>query len=255
MGADMNRALPRRTWVVLLAAMLAVALTARLGFWQLERAAQKQAMQTRLDERTQLPELKAAELALDAATAPAQYERHVRVRGRWLADKTVFLDNRPMAGRVGFYVLTPLLLDDGTPLLVLRGWAPRNAAQRAELPALQTPAGQIEVLGKLGPTPSRLYQFGTAESGTIRQNVDLSDYARETGLALRPLVLQQLGMPTEFTDGLLRQWPAPAVDIHKHYGYAFQWFALSTLLVGLYLWFQIIQPRRKGKINEQVVGP
>ncbi|MBT9501964.1 MAG: SURF1 family protein [Burkholderiaceae bacterium] len=241
-------AVPSRRLVVLLAALLAVALTARLGFWQLDRAAQKQAMQTRLDERAQLPELRPAEMALDAAAAPAQYERLVRLRGRWLADKTVFLDNRPMAGRVGFYVLTPLLLDDGTPLLVLRGWAPRNAAQRAELPSFQTPAGQVEVRGKLGPTPSRLYQFGAAESGTIRQNVDLSDYARETGLALRPLVLQQLPTPADAADGLLRQWPAPAVDIHKHYGYAFQWFALSALLVGLYAWFQIIQPRRKGRI-------
>nr|WP_316640693.1 SURF1 family protein [uncultured Roseateles sp.] len=237
-----------RRWVILLAAVLAAALTARLGVWQLDRAAQKQAMQTRLDERAQLPELNAAELALDGTAAPAQYERHVRVRGRWLADKTVFLDNRPMAGRVGFFVLTPLLLDDGTPLLVQRGWAPRNAARRAELPVLQTPAGPVEVWGKLGPTPSRLYQFGAAESGTIRQNVDLSDYARETGLALRPLVLQQLATPADTADGLLRQWPAPAVDIHKHYGYAFQWFALSALLVGLYLWFQIIQPRRKGRI-------
>lgn len=248
----MSAIAPRR-WLVLLATLLAVALTARLGFWQLDRAAQKQAMQTRLDERAQLPELKAAELALDAAAAPAQYERHVRLRGRWLTDKTVFLDNRPMAGRVGFYVLTPLLLEDGTPLLVLRGWAPRNAAQRAELPALPTPEGTVEVLGKLGPTPSRLYQFGAAESGTIRQNVDLSDFARETGLALRPLVLQQLATPTDAAhaaDGLLRQWPAPAVDIHKHYGYAFQWFALSALLVGLYLWFQIIQPRRKDRSHE-----
>ncbi|TDP71368.1 SURF1 family protein [Roseateles toxinivorans] len=244
----MSKAPSSRAWVVLLAALLAVALTARLGFWQLDRAAQKQAMQTRLDERAQLPELKPSELALNAAAAPVQYERHVRVRGRWLTDKTVFLDNRPMAGRVGFYVLTPLLLDDGTPLLVLRGWAPRNAAQRAELPALPTPAGLVEVWGKLGPTPSRLYQFGAAESGTIRQNVDLSDFARETGLALRPLVLQQLATPADSSDGLLRQWPAPAVDIHKHYGYAFQWFALSTLLVGLYIWFQIIQPRRKGRI-------
>jgi surfeit locus 1 family protein len=43
-------------------------------------------------------------------------------------------------------------------------------------------------------------------------------------------------------DGLLRQWPHPAVDVHKHYGYAFQWFALCALMAGLYVWFQLIRP-------------
>ena len=38
---------------------------------------------------------------------------------------------------------------------------------------------------------------------------------------------------------------APAADVHKHYGYAFQWFALCALIVGLYVWFQLIRPRRR----------
>jgi surfeit locus 1 family protein len=45
-------------------------------------------------------------------------------------------------------------------------------------------------------------------------------------------------------DGLLRQWLAPAVDVSKHHGYAFQWFALCALIVGLTAWFQIIRPQR-----------
>ena len=44
-------------------------------------------------------------------------------------------------------------------------------------------------------------------------------------------------------DGLLRHWPAPDLGLHKHYGYAFQWFALCALIVGLYVWFQIVRPR------------
>ncbi len=156
----------RRRIVVRFGALLMAALTARLGWWQLDRAAQKRAMQARLDQRSQLPALTVQELALDKAAAEAQYERHARVRGRWLSDKTVFLDNRPMAGRVGFFVLTPLLLDDGTPLLVQRGWAPRNAAQRTELPALKTGPEPVELLGKLVPTPSRLYQFGAGKMWT-----------------------------------------------------------------------------------------
>jgi cytochrome oxidase assembly protein ShyY1 len=44
------------------------------------------------------------------------------------------------------------------------------------------------------------------------------------------------------SDGLLRDWPAVAVDVGKHHGYAFQWFSLSALLVGLTLWFQFLRP-------------
>ena len=46
-------------------------------------------------------------------------------------------------------------------------------------------------------------------------------------------------------DGLLRTWPAVAVDVGKHHGYAFQWFSLSALLVGLTLWFQVVRPWRR----------
>ena len=46
-------------------------------------------------------------------------------------------------------------------------------------------------------------------------------------------------------DGLLRAWAAPDAGLHKHYGYAFQWFLLSALILGLYVWFQLIRPRRR----------
>jgi surfeit locus 1 family protein len=82
-------------------------------------------------------------------------------------------------------------------------------------------------------------------SGPIRQNLDLDAFARETGLPLRPLTLVQEDGAATAADGLLRQWPRPAADVHKHYGYAFQWFSLAALILGLYVWFQLIRPRRE----------
>jgi surfeit locus 1 family protein len=69
--------------------------------------------------------------------------------------------------------------------------------------------------------------------------------ARESGLPLRPLSVMQLDEPGQPPDGLLREWPAPAAGVHKHHGYAFQWFALSALSILLYVWFQLIRPRRR----------
>lgn len=231
-----------RRGLVLLAALLGVMLTARLGLWQLDRADQKRLLQSRIDQLAHLPELSAAQLADEPAGAPAQYGRQVRLHGRWLADKTVYLDNRLMAERVGFYVLTPLQLEGKSAVLVQRGWVPRDAAQRTRLPPLTRSEAEVEVLGRIGPDPSALYQFGGAESGLIRQNVELAAYAHETRLSLLPVLVTQLSSSPDVDDGLMRDWPAPAVGLHKHYGYAFQWFALSALLAGLYVWFQLIQP-------------
>lgn len=235
----------RHPLLVLLAAVVALAVTARLGVWQLDRAAQKTAMQAEIDERARLPELRETELAVDAALAPAQFGRLARLRGRWLTDKTVYLDNRVMMDRVGFFVVTPLVLASGSSVLVQRGWVPRDAAQRTHLPDIRTPDTSVEISGRLAPALSQLYQLGAAGTGLIRQNVEVVAFARETGLALRPLVLLQLAVAGDAADGLAREWPRPAVDVYKNYGYAFQWFALSALITGLYIWLQLVRPRLK----------
>ena len=236
----------RRTAWILLAALVGVALTASLGSWQLSRAAQKIAIQSALDSRASLPPLSGAELARSAETAALQHYRPVRVRGEWVAARTVFLENRQMNARVGFYVVTPLQLE-GRPeaVLVQRGWVPRDLRDRSLLPAIVTPAGMVDVMGTIAPPPARLYEFDSAAIGAIRQNLDLAGFARETGLRLAPLSVQQHDAAVAANDGLLRQWPRPAVDVQKHYGYAFQWFAMSALMAGLYVWFQILRPRLK----------
>jgi surfeit locus 1 family protein len=113
------------------------------------------------------------------------------------------------------------------------------------LAAVDTPAGLVRIEGRIAPGPPRLYEFDSAASGVIRQNVDVADFARETGLALRPLVVMQIGGAAAPADGLLRQWAPAALDVSKHHGYALQWFALSALITGLYVWFQLIRPRRR----------
>lgn len=236
--------LGRSAAVVLLAAVLGAAVTARLGWWQLDRAAQKNALQAALDSRSALPVLPATDLASDEATAAEQHHRRVLLAGRWMPEATVYLENRQMAGRVGFFVVTPLLLADGTAVAVQRGWQARNMQDRTAVVVPPTPAGPVTVAGRIAPAPARLYDFDGAASGPIRQNLRLADYSRETRLLVRPFSVLQDGTPTDPPDGLLRQWPAPAAGLQKHYGYAFQWFALAALILGLYVWFQLLRPRR-----------
>ena len=124
--------------IVLLAALVAALGTARLGVWQLSRGAQKTALHDAIVQRTAMPPLTQAELQPAGADGAAQWHRRTEVAGRWLPRHTVFLDNRQMNGRPGFFVVTPLELAPGDALLVQRGWVPVDAADRTRLPALVT---------------------------------------------------------------------------------------------------------------------
>ncbi|MBA4177897.1 MAG: transmembrane cytochrome oxidase [Leptothrix sp. (in: Bacteria)] len=236
-----------RAAVVLLAALVAAAGTARLGLWQLDRAAQKVALHEAQQRQRSRPPLAAADLARDGAEATAQVHRNVVLQGEWLAAHTVFLENRQMNGRPGFFAVTPLRLADGSAVLVERGWTPRDLMDRTRVAAPPAPDGMVSVHGRIAPRPGRLYEFDGAASGAIRQNLDIAAFARETGLTLRTFSIVQDDGPRPSADGLLRQWPAPTADVQKHYGYAFQWFALCALIIGLYVWFQLIRPRRLGR--------
>ena len=230
---------------LLLAALAVAALTARLGVWQLDRAAQKSQLQQALDQRSAMAPLTAAELPRRAAEVPALQHRRVVLRGQWLSGASVYLDNRPMNGRAGFYLVTPLRLDDGSAVLVQRGWLPRDMQDRTRVATPPETAASAVVLGRIAPALARLYEFDAAATGAIRQNLDVEAFALEAKLPLRPWVLIQDDNSPPLSDGLLRQWPAPESGLAKHHGYAFQWFSLSALTIGLYVWFQIIQPRRR----------
>lgn len=170
----------------------------------------------------------------------ALLHQHARLRGSWAPQKTtVFLENRPMAGRVGFVVITPFVLEGGQGALVVqRGWVPRGLDDRTRVPAIDTPAGVQEIEGRLALPPSDLYALGAPTGGTIRQNLDLPQFSAETGLPLLPLTLQQTGASP---DGLLREWPQVNLGVEKNYGYAAQWFGMAALFTLLYLWFQIVR--------------
>ena len=232
--------------LLLLAALAGMGLTASLGRWQLGRAAQKESVTQARTDQAALPEIDGRTLA-QAGQSRQEREallyRRLVLEGEWLEAHTVYLDNRQMHGRPGFYVVTPLRLQGSDAVvLVQRGWVPRNFQDRTALPAVTTPQGSVVVHGRLVPWPSKVYDFGEIEAGAIRQNLIFDDYRLQTRLPLPELSIQQTDADDQ---GLQRAWPEIASGVEKHYGYAFQWFGLCGLIALLYVWFQIVQPRRK----------
>jgi surfeit locus 1 family protein len=231
-----------RFWLITLAAVVAVGVTLRLGAWQMDRAGQRLALQGAIQQRQAMPPV-TQDALLDSKAAQQLLHRQVVLHGNWLPRHTVFLDNRQMAGRQGFYVVTPFQVEGAAAaVLVERGWVPRNFEQREKLPPVATAQGRVELRGRIAPPPAKLYEFAGAQRGAIRQNLDLAQFRAETGLPLLDLAVRQTQGPA---DGLLRDWPEAASGAATNYGYAFQWWAMSGLVAILYVWFQFIVPRRK----------
>lgn len=238
-----------RFWVYALVALVAAAATLSLGFWQWGRAQQKLALQAAVEARRAMPPLQAEALRTPGVATPSSdlLHRPVVLQGHWLAQHTVYLDNRQMQGRPGFYVVTPLRLTGldgrlGDVVLIQRGWVPRDFQDRTRLASVATPAGEVTVTGRIAPAPAKLYEFNASEAGPIRQNLDLAAFRAETGLPLVDASVVQTGPASE---GLLRDWPVAASGADKNYGYAFQWWALSGVILIIYVWFQFIAPRRR----------
>jgi surfeit locus 1 family protein len=252
-----------KRWLAVAAGVTVALLTARLGVWQLDRAADKTARADQQRLRASLVPWEARDWpCVEAAELPAQ--RPVRLRGRWLNDRTVFLDNRPMGGQPGFVVVTPLKLSQaacsGAIVLVQRGWWPRHAQDRQRLPDWPDRAEEFEVQGVVSTQVSQTYALGDeplpapAKAGPLlRQNADAAFWRGWLGQSPLPGVVLQ-GHPeamTSATDSpilpmpdLRRDWPPPDTGVDKHRAYAAQWFALSALVMGLTLWFAWLRPRR-----------
>lgn len=233
-----------RFWLLTIAALVVAASTFALGEWQLRRAAQKIGLQSSIEAQGKLPVLDNSSLAAfrDAQQA---LQRQATLKGVWQGSHTVFLDNRPMDGKSGFNVVTPLVLDGTSQvILVQRGWVQRDFTDRTRLPEITTPIGSVTVRGRIAPPPSKLYEFKGIEQGRIRQNIDNVAFSAEIRLPLLGVSMLQTGVST---DGLSRDWAPPNLGVDRHYGYAAQWFGLCALVAFLYLWFQVISPLRASR--------
>lgn len=234
-------------WVLLAAAVSVSALTLRLGFWQLHRAEFKEAAFAKEQAQAALPPVTAQDF-IRGIHETQGLQRRVDLEGEWIAQWTVFLDNRTMQGQPGFWVLTPLKITSGDVILVQRGWAPRDRTFSDKLPPIQTPTGLVRVQGMWVQAPSRMVELAAPAAvaansqifQSLRQNLSIQEFEKDTGLKVSATVMESAPP----ADGLLRNWPTILSGSDKNRAYALQWFALAALSAGLFVWFQIIQKIR-----------
>jgi surfeit locus 1 family protein len=213
-----------------LAAIVGIAATAALCTWQLGRGSEKAALAERIEAANRDALIT---LPVDEIRAADIVWRRVSARGRFEPKYAVFIDNRVQHGVVGYHVVMPLELGaSGRFVLVDRGWVAATGSRKT-LPEIRTPAGTVQVTG-LAVVPSRRFLELSSDvaDGNVWQNLTLERYRQAMPIAIQPVLIRQ---ENDLGDGLLREWDAPDLGIGKHYGYAFQWFALGLAILIYYL--------------------
>jgi surfeit locus 1 family protein len=154
---------------------------------------------------------------------------------------------------------------NGPVLLVKRGWLPRDPYHYNKISTFHTPTEKVFFRGTILPHLGRIYSFNSEPDPKqlrLRQNLTISEFAQAFNMATYPFVLRQEtaafyatldcspalikqsteasgsrhGCAAPLVDYLVRDWPGLEQKINRHYGYAFQWFALATLIIVLTLY-------------------
>ncbi|MFC8918917.1 SURF1 family protein [Streptomyces sp. NPDC057116] len=251
----MYRFLLSRQWVILtLIALVLIPVMVELGFWQFHRHERRVTQNALIEDNLKAEPVAVTELTSPGHTVPrADYWRRVTATGTFDTGDEVVVRRRTNADdKVGFLVLTPLVLTDGRVVLVNRGWIPAAADQMSFPEVPPAPRGEVTVTGRLKADET------TGASGIK----DLSGLpARQVMLINSEQQAERLGR--EVLGGYLEQTePAPAGDtpelipepdhdsIGAHMAYAVQWWLFAAgVPVG---WVVLV--RREKRDREAAAG-
>jgi len=213
-----------------LAGAVFVLLFVSLGLWQLDRAREKVGFLAAFD--SDAPYVVPADFG-----ALGDFDR-VQVFGHYLADRQVLIDNIPLEGRLGYFVITPFAPSSREPLLLVnRGWIARPD-DAGTLPDLSVDTEFKTIRGLVGHLPRVAIRPGEAfavhgDWPRVAVYPSLREVADELGEEVLPIVLL---LRPEAEDGFVRHWQPNVSGPMTHYSYAFQWFALALAVVAITAW-------------------
>lgn len=231
-----------------LAALAAILLFTRLGFWQLERAGEKQVMQSAYRDQIRAAPVDLAQAAALRDRAQAMHWRRCILSGSYDPHRVFLLDNQVYRGAVGYQVFSRFILQDGVSVLVDRGWAAAPET-RSEAPQIGAIAGPLTLTGVAGPEPVTGIELAPDVPEDMGgnlfrvQRIDLAQIAEGTGRPLLPYVVR---LDPDTPGALVRNGPEPGFNRERHLGYAYQWFALAATVLVIYMVLKLKNRRGTG---------
>lgn len=216
-------------WLPPVAAVILIVLFISLASWQLDRAAEKEALAGLFDD-TGSP-------VTFVASGDYELYQPVTATGRYLPERQVLIDNIVRGGRLGYYVITPFETAPGAPLLLVnRGFIVRSPS--GGLPAVDVGGETRNVSGRIGRLPRVAIRPDKAIAD--RQGwPKIAVYPRSEDIAA--VLEQEVAAPVlllapDAGDGFIRQWQPEQKGPMMHYGYAFQWSALALTVLVILIW-------------------
>ena len=215
--------------VMVLATALFVAACIALGYWQLGRAREKQA----LIDRYARGDATIIDITSRSLDGLARYQA-VGARGSYEPRRQVLLDNMPSAdGRPGYRVLTPLRRPGARRLLLVdRGWVPLGES-RERLPAVDVSDAAREIVGRVDSSPApglRLQDPDESRDAAWPRVMNFpttDEVTAALGEPVEPLIVL---LDPQAPDGYDRRWqPALRMTPARHVAYAIQWFAFALI--------------------------
>ncbi len=229
----------RPRWFTTLVTALLIAVMIKLGFWQYNKAEQKQSLQATYDARAHQP---AIPVPQSITNLEDWRYRRLQSDGKYLTDYQILLDNQIEDEQAGYHVITPFKTEAGATVLVDRGWIP--VGNRNQLPTVVTPSTTTRVSGFSWIPSPKFFELAAPEEGQswqpVWQNMDMVRYAKRVPFKVLPFVIRLDANSS--ADGFVRNWVMPAERIEMHIGYAYQWWGFSVALFATWI---VVNLRRK----------
>jgi surfeit locus 1 family protein len=213
-------------WWSIALTVMAVLLFSALGWWQLERAAYKEAIELKFEQRLVEP----YQLLSSADDLTDVEYRKLLLKGRYDNTRNLLVDNQLHRGRAGYYVLTPLLLADSDfVILVNRGWAPWGES-RDDLAAIPEPVNVEGVAGiAYFPSEPALRLGDPGSDGRWPRLIPYIEIETQQALFSGQLLPIVLWLAPEQEGHYVRDWNPVWMRPEKSRAYATQWFAFALL--------------------------
>lgn len=222
--------------------LLATGVLMRLGFWQLDRLELRRAFNAHYVEVIAMPPLE-----IDAAPAEdlaAMEYRAATVTGVYDHENQIALRNQYNDLVFGYHLITPLVLADGTAILVDRGWIPASGNEAPADWRKYDQPGQITLSGvlRLGEEPEMggVRDPELAEGQTRLEfwnNLHLARIALQVPHPLLPVYLQPDQPANNDQPPIIPARPEIEITEGSHQGYALQWFTFAAMLFFGYPFF------------------
>ncbi len=208
-----------RQGILIVIALVVAGTCVRLGFWQLDRLQGRRQINAMLEARSAEPV--APITSIEPAALPY---REVTATGTYDPAHEWILSGRSQGGAAGNHVLTPLVLDDGTAVVVDRGWVPLDVAGVPVTGTAAAPGGRVTVTGLALP-PDVPTATAVSPAPSITTRIDLA----RAGLPHRLLPVYVLLRSQDPPQDLPAIVEPPTFDDGPHLSYAIQWFAFASI--------------------------